>query len=318
MFYNYFCVCYNMAMKHIQVTIKTTQEFEEMASFLLMENGAEGASITDKQDYLNLIRDKEIWDYVDENLPQKYDKYVYIKTCFKMDQKDNIKQFKKQVKESLTYFPESFCKIHTKVVQDKNWNTEWRKFYKPLTFENVVINPKWIEANYGDKVVINIDPSMAFGTGQHESTSNCLNLIQQIETKNMEVLDLGCGSGILGITALKLGAKNCLFVEIDAMAMNVCKDNCLLNNLANCEFLVSDNINSVNKQFDIVLANLTVDLLTMYSTSIKRVLKTNGCLIMSGIIDGRQAEIEQVFKNLDINIISHTQKGDWHSYIAKN
>ena len=305
-------------MKYIQVTLKTTPEFEEMASYLLMENGAEGTSIINKQDYFDLIKNKEIWDYVDDNLPQKYDEFVYIKTCFKLTEKDNIKQFKKQVKESLKYFPDSICKVSTKVVQDKNWNTEWKKFYKPLTFESIVINPKWIEADYGDKVVINIDPSMAFGTGQHESTSNCLNLIQQIKTENAEVLDLGCGSGILGITALKLGAKNCLFVEIDAMAMNVCKDNCKLNNLSNCEFLVADNINNVNKQFDIILANLTVDLLTIYSTNIKRVLKSGGFLIMSGIIDGRQAEIEKVFSELGINTISHTQKGDWHSFIATN
>ena len=304
-------------MKYIQVTLKTTQAFEEMASYLLMENGAEGTSIINKQDYFDLIKNKEVWDYVDENLPQKYDDFVYIKTCFKLTEKENIKQFKKQVKQSLKYFPESICKISTKVVQDKNWNTEWKKFYKPLTFANIVINPKWIDADYGDKVVINIDPSMAFGTGQHESTSNCLTLIQQIETKNMQVLDLGCGSGILGMTALKLGAKNCLFVEIDAMAMNVCKDNCELNNLSNCEYLVADNIKSVTKQFDVILANLTVDLLTMYSFDINRTLKQGGKLIISGIIDGRQDEIIQVFNKLNIKYITHTQKGDWHSYICQ-
>ena len=304
-------------MKYIQVTLKTTQEYEEMASYLLMENGAEGTSIINKQDYLDLIKNKEVWDYVDEKLPQKYNNFVYIKTCFKLSEKENIKNFKRQVKESLKYFKGSICKISTKIVQDKNWNTEWRKFYKPLTFENIVINPKWINADYGSKVVINIDPSMAFGTGQHESTSNCLTLIQQIETQNKEVLDLGCGSGILGITALKLGAKNCLFVEIDEMAMNVCKDNCALNNLSNCEYLVADNIKSVNKQFDIILANLTVDLLTMYSFDIERTLKANGKLIISGIINGREQEIIEVFKKLNIKQVTHTQKGDWHSYICQ-
>ena len=303
-------------MKYIQITIKTTQEFAEMATYLLMENGAEGASVTDKQDYINLINNHQTWDYIDDNFLDKYDNFVYIKTCFKQNQKNQIETFKNAVNQSLQFFDNAICEIHTDIVEDKNWNTEWKKFYQPLTFGNLVINPKWIKAAYKDKTVINIDPSMAFGTGQHESTSNCLNLVQELQLNNKTVVDLGCGSGILGMSALKLGAENCLFVDIDSQAMKVCEKNCKLNKLKNCEFLVADNINNVNQQFDVILANLTVDLLTMYSYNIKRVLKDNGEL--SGIIHGRENEIISVFEKLDIKSIKHLQKGDWHSYLCRN
>ena len=304
-------------MKYIQLSIKCSNEINEIVSYILMQNGAGGVSIVDKNDYINLINSKNMWDYVDPDLIKSYNDFVYIKCCFKTNQKKEIEKIKAEIKNITQFYTNCVCEISESILEDKNWKTEWKKFYKPLIFNNLVIKPKWIKEKFTDKKVVNIDPSMAFGTGQHESTANCLLLMQELNLDNKTVLDLGCGSGILGLSALKLGAKECTFLDIDENAIKVCKQNAKLNKLSKCFFYVSDNIKMIKEKFDLIFANLTVDLLTLYLTQIKNALSNDGFLIISGIIDSRQDEIINKFKTVNIFPIKHIQKGDWHSYICQ-
>ena len=304
-------------MKYLEITIKCSKELSEIISYILMENGADGVNIIDNQDYINLVNNNQLWDYVDNNLVNTYDDFIYLKTCFKENEASLINKIQEELHNIKNYYENSYFELKTNIIEDKNWNKEWKKYYSPLEFNKIVIKPKWIKQKFKDKIVISIDPSMAFGTGQHESTSNCICLMQELDLTNKDILDLGCGSGILGICALKLGANSCEFVDIDENAIKVCKDNCKLNKIKNANFIVSDNIRNFNKKFEVIFANLTVDILKFYAEQISNVIIKNGYIVMSGIIDSRENEIINVFESLKFKIIKHIQKGDWHSYICQ-
>ena len=175
-------------MKYLEITIKCSKELSDIISYLLMENGADGVNIIDKQDYVNLINNNQLWDYVDNNLVNTYDDFIYLKTCFKENETSIVDKIKDELNNLKNYYENSYYELNTKIIEDKNWNKEWKKYYSPLEFNNIVIKPKWIRQKFKNKIVISIDPSMAFGTGQHESTSNCIELMQELDLSDKNIL----------------------------------------------------------------------------------------------------------------------------------
>ncbi len=309
-----------------EVTIETTTEAIEAVTNILFENGAQGAMIEDPKD-LNpdKINDYD-WDYIDENMLRKsQDELVKIKTYIS-DEK-NVEDFIKVVNEkvqNLTEFGLNIGngKVYTDSVREDDWANNWKQYYKPTKIgNNIVIKPEWEEYNSEkDDIVIEMNPGMAFGTGNHETTSMCVANLEKYVKKDSTVFDIGCGSGILGIVASKLGAKNVLGIDIDEVAVKVANENIVKNGVENIMKAVKGNLaDDIDRSIkpDIVVANIMADIVILLSKDVRDFLPENGLFISSGIILAKIDEVSKALEENGFEIIEIQKKGEWACILAR-
>nr|WP_307759944.1 50S ribosomal protein L11 methyltransferase [uncultured Peptostreptococcus sp.] len=309
-----------------EVTIETTTEAVEAVTNILFENGAQGAMIEDPKD-LNpeKINDYD-WDYVDENMLKKSeDDVVKIKTYIS-DEK-NVKEFIKAVTEEVKNLTEFGLdigngKVYTDSVREDDWANNWKQYYKPTRIgDNIVIKPEWeeYEANDSD-LVIEMNPGMAFGTGNHETTSMCVANLEKYVKKDSTVFDIGCGSGILGIVASKLGAKNVLGIDIDEVAVKVANENIVKNGVDNVMKAVKGNLaDDIDKSIkpDIVVANIMADIVILLSKDVRDFLPKDGIFISSGIILAKIYEVTEALEENGFEVVEVQKKGEWACILAR-
>jgi len=228
--------------------------------------------------------------------------------------------------DSLIYlFPEiDALDFATETVVDQNWGEEWKKYFKPLRVsKNIVIKPTWERYTpAGRDIVIEIDPGMAFGTGQHPSTRMCLEALEDIilkdrTIKNWRVLDVGTGTGILGIACAKLGADRVVCVDIDKKAAEIARENVAVNHVEDRIQIINRDVNTIREPFDLIVANLTVQILLRIHTHLMSLIENAGYLVISGIIDQHKSDIESHFLT-DIFTLHHiiTEK-EWVCYVLQ-
>ena len=188
-------------------------------------------------------------------------------------------------------------RLSMEIVADQDWGEEWKKYFKPLRVsKNIVIKPTWERYTpAGRDIVIEIDPGMAFGTGQHPSTRMCLEAIEDILLKDRggkkwRVLDVGTGTGILGISCAKLGAERVVCVDIDKKAAAIARENAMINNVADRVEIINRDVNSINEPFNIIVANLTAKILVRLRDHLMSLIEKDGYLVISGIIDQNKTE----------------------------
>lgn len=271
------------------------------------------------EDYTNLEQDVEEIahiDLIDEELlakdRTKAKVHMYI-SC-----EDNPLEAVSKISEMLKEANIDF-QVDSLDCNDEDWLNNWKQYFQPSPVgEKLLIRPTW-RKNYDPKgrVVINLDPGLAFGTGTHETTRLCLEVLEKIVKEDTTVLDVGCGSGILGIASLLLGGKSAVGVDIDPMAVKTAKENAVLNNVEDKFTAIEGNFTEkVSGKFDIVVANIVADAIIFLSQGVKAFMKEDSLYIMSGIIDTRVDEvIEEVSKNFEI-----TQKlflNGWYCLTAK-
>ena len=271
------------------------------------------------EDYTNLEQDVEEIahiDLIDEELlakdRTKAKVHMYI-SC-----EDNPLEAVSKISEMLKEANIDF-QVDSLDCNDEDWLNNWKQYFQPSPVgEKLLIRPTW-RKNYDPKgrVVINLDPGLAFGTGTHETTRLCLEVLEKIVKEDTTVLDVGCGSGILGIASLLLGGKSAVGVDIDPMAVKTAKENAVLNNVEDKFTAIEGNFTEkVSGKFDIVVANIVADAIIFLSQGVKAFMKEDSVYIMSGIIDTRVDEvIEEVSKNFEI-----TQKlflNGWYCLTAK-
>ena len=180
--------------------------------------------------------------------------------------------------------------------------------------ERLVICPAW-ETAKTHKKILKIDPGAAFGTGTHPTTFMCLELLDKYVNENKTILDIGCGSGILSVASALLGAKSAIGVDIDETAVKVSKETARLNNVDSlCSFMVGDAIKDVQGKFDIIVANIVADVIIYLSDKIKPLLNKGGMFICSGIIEGRQEEVEAALKNAGLEIFEYKITDNWYAF----
>ncbi|MBQ4128191.1 MAG: 50S ribosomal protein L11 methyltransferase [Ruminococcus sp.] len=210
-------------------------------------------------------------------------------------------------------------KIEEEKCEEDDWLNNWRKYFKPTKVgEKLLICPSWYELEDTDgRVVLDIDPGLAFGTGKHETTRLCLSTLEKYVTDDATVLDVGCGSGILGIAALLLGAKSAFGVDIDPLAVRTAKENAKVNKVDDkFEVVCGDLTEKVQGKYNIIVANIVADAIIFLSKGVREFMDEDTVYIMSGIIDSRLSDVEQALKD-DFIIIDEIFDNGWYCVIAK-
>ena len=229
----------------------------------------------------------------------------------------------KNVSEIVSMLKDKFRELSIEVnigtigLKEEDWADCWKKYYKTLFIgEHVVIVPAWekYEAKEND-VIVKMDPGMAFGTGTHETTALCAELIEKYMPKNSRVLDVGTGSGILAILESKLGANEVDALDIDPSAVKAAKENCLDNEVTNVNVRQSDLIKNASGVYDFISANIVADIILRMSNDVSDYLKEKGLLIVSGIIVSQAEQVENRFKEIGYTLIDKIDKNDWNAFV---
>ncbi len=206
-------------------------------------------------------------------------------------------------------------RIETDGVNSDDWQDKWKTFFKPQSIgERLFVRPVWIDDyDSGNRAVLNIEPGAAFGTGAHETTRLCLETLDKIIKEGDTVLDIGCGSGILAIASMLLGAKEGFGVDIDPLAVKTAKENGIMNNLKEPEltFVCGDLADKVTKKYDVVVANIVADIIILFSTQVRAFMKQGAKFIASGIIDTRADQVCLALQNAGLVIKERIEDNGW-------
>ena len=305
-------------MKYYEITIETTSEASELVAEILTDAGSNGISIFDPNDLLELAEGGVIWDYMDEHLI-KDDGKAQVKGYFLPDDlplaMENIAADFDRLRKNCQFDCGSL-EITQSVIDDEDWLESWKKYYKPIEAGRVTIVPQWIDYNAKEgEYVVKIDPGMAFGTGEHESTKMCLILLQALSVEGKSVIDVGTGSGILALASIKLGANGVEAYDIDDNAVKAAKENAALNNISDRIRVANANLlDKTSGKFDIVLANITADVLIVLPQSLGDYLKEDGVVIISGIILKRENDVKCAFEKAGFNVIERMNMGEWVAF----
>ncbi|MGL4739073.1 MAG: 50S ribosomal protein L11 methyltransferase [Cellulosilyticaceae bacterium] len=309
-------------MDYIQVAIETTTEAVEAISYFLVEENAGGVEICDPKDVMNQDRTQVLFDLIDESL-MKDDGLdtVFVKAYFstEIDIKEKIDAIQKHLKTVSEFLNIGSGAISLLDIPEEKWANEWKKYYKPVKLgKNILIKPTWETCEVKDELVIEMDPGMAFGTGTHETTALCAMLTEQYIKPEDTVLDIGTGSGILGIIAAKMGAKRVIGVDIDPVAVRVAKENVATNHVSDVMDVRAGNLlDVVSEKGNIVVSNIIADVIIILADQVDQVVAEDGVWIASGVINSRKADVmEAMARNGWVTVEVHEQK-EWVAIVAK-
>ena len=309
-------------MNYIQVKIETKTEAVDAISNALMEQGVGGVEIEDPKDILMNPKSPTSWDYLEDSLVSGDPERVIIKAYFPehINYTEKIADIQMRIDEMRSYLDIGSGKLSTSYIEEEEWANEWKKYYKLTRVgENIMIKPTWEEyaKKNDDEIVIELDPGMAFGTGTHETTSMCMTLLERYVKPGDRVIDIGTGSGILGITAAKLGASQVIGGDLDETAVKVAKENVIQNKVASImDVRYGDLLQILKERGDVVIANIIADVIIPLSKTVSSVMRDNAVFISSGIIEGRLEEVVQAIEKY-FEIIEIQRKGEWAAIVAK-
>lgn len=330
-------------MKWTKVEISTTCEAIDLIYIMLDDLGIEGIQIEDNVPITEEEKEAMFIDFLPE-LPEddgtaKVSFYVDVKgnnpdSDNEQNKVDDMEIFINQVRESLkdlsTRIDIGEGKITIEDTEDKDWLNNWKAFFKPFRVaDDIIIKPTWEtldEVNDNNDIVVEIDPGTAFGTGSHETTRLCISALRKYIKPDTKILDVGCGSGILSIISLKLGAPYVAGTDIDKAAITATYENMGVNHIDSEKMDVyGGNIiedlelqNKVNiAQYEIVVANILADVIIPLSGVLAKQMKKDSLFISSGIIDMKKDEVEEALLSNEFEILEVIQMGDWFSFVAK-
>lgn len=304
-------------MEWIEVTIITNRDAIEPISDLIHTMGA-GVSIQDPMDIIRYKPEAD-WVEIDNSIISDNLEEVVVKAYFSTDVADNnIKLIRDHISQISEYTDVGKSEIIVNKVNDSDWENAWKQYYKPVKVGNkIVIKPSWEYYEPTDnEIIIELDPGMAFGTGTHETTRMCMKFLEEFVQSGSIVFDIGCGSGILGICASKLGAQKVIGVDLDIVAVKSSKNNILLNNIQNIEIIHGNLLDVINQKADIIVANIVADVIISISEAVNRYLSQDGIFICSGIIKERIIDVEDSLIKSGFQIIRVDTQGEWAAIAA--
>lgn len=317
-------------MKWKKYTIETTTAAEDYMAQCLMEIGIEGIEIEDNIPLTKADQADMFIDFLPELPPDEGKSNIsfYIEDDGS-DQTEILKQVKITLEEMRQFVDIGSGIITSSETEDLDWINNWKKYFSSFTIGNILIKPTWEELKEEDKdkFMIEIDPGISFGTGKHETTQLCIKeLVKYIGEDHPKVLDVGCGSGILSIVALKLGAREVVGTDIDADCMISTRENMEVNHLDETKgtFYVGNLIDDVELQekvgteeYEIVVANILADVIIPMAPVIPARLKKGGYFITSGIIDFKENQVKEAIEAAGMEIVQINHQGEWVNITAR-
>ncbi len=219
------------------------------------------------------------------------------------------------IAQTSEFIPLGSLETVAREINSEDWENEWRKYYAPIEIKGVTIVPAWIRYT-GGGVPVYIEPGMAFGTGNHETTALCVSLMQEVGIAGKRVIDMGCGSGILGITAARLGAKSVLLSDLDPLATEATEYNARLNGVENVCKVICGDLDLGGEKADFVLANITADVLIRLYDKLGGVINSGDYAVISGIIHARAAEVENCYAR-SFDVVKKEIAGEWQAMLLR-
>lgn len=304
-------------MRWIEVSLDTPAELIDARCEELAALGAEGFVIENEADFQDfLANNHQYWDYVDKELEERFAGVSRIK-CYLADDEGG--------REILRRMREAYPALRVSTLADSDWENNWREYYKPIEVgEKLVVVPEWESIPDGGRLPLRLDPGLIFGTGSHATTRMCLAALEALAGPGVRLLDLGCGSGILGIGALVLGCRSCVGCDIDPKAPDVAEANAALNGIGRDRFTVyaGDILSdpglrrTLGTGYDVVLANIVADVIIPLAGFARDFLREGGAFLCSGIIEGRQDEVRAALEQNGFAVREHFCEEEWHCFLC--
>lgn len=315
-------------MKWNKFRLTTTTEAEDIVSSMLMDLGIQGVEIEDKVPLTQSDKEQMFVDILPET--EADDGVAYLN--FYLEEEDDkekiLAEVRAELKEMESYLNVGVCTIEESQTEDVDWVNNWKQYFHQFYVDDILIIPSWeeVKPEDNDKMVIHIDPGTAFGTGMHETTQLCIRQIRKYTTPETTILDVGCGSGILGMLALKFGAKYSVGTDLDPCAIDATYENMEVNGITRdkYEVMIGNIIDDKEVQdkvgygkYDIVVANILADVLVALTPVIVDQLKEGGIYITSGIIDDKEETVVEAVKAAGLEVLDVTYQGEWVSVTAR-
>lgn len=304
----------------IELTVNTTHIGGDLVSDILWVYTDSGVVISDVQDVIQLAKDGRAWDYADESIFSA-DKTVLVKAYFPIESAvQTLKMVERDLAQLKVNSPLDLGSLETvkREIDGDLWREQWKEHFKPIHIGKVVIVPEWIE--YKEKngeIKVLLDSNMAFGTGEHETTSMCVEMLDKYVKADDTVLDVGCGSGILGITASKLGANKVIMTDIDECAVTATEHNMRLNNVTNGTVLLKNLLDDNSVKGQVIACNIMAEVLIAFAPFIGGNLTDGGIIILSGILVEKLDAVKKAYLDAGFTFVEQKIKGEWSALVVK-
>ena len=315
-------------MKWNQFRLKTTTEAEDIVSSMLADLGIEGVQIEDKIPLTQSDKEQMFVDILPDMPEDDGCAYLTFYLDEEVDKHEMLLKVRQELEEMRSYLNVGDCTIEESQTEDVDWVNNWKQYFHQFYIDDILVIPSWenVEAKDSDKMVIHIDPGTAFGTGMHETTQLCIRQLKKYVTEDTEILDVGCGSGILGMLALKFGAKHSVGTDLDPCAIDATYENMDNNGISRDQYEVmigniiddkevQDKVGS--EKYDIVAANILADVLVPLTPVIIHQLKKGGIYITSGIIEDKEEVVVEAVKKAGLEVLEVNHQGEWVSVTAR-
>ena len=315
-------------MKWNQFRLKTTTEAEDIVSSMLADLGIEGVQIEDKIPLTQSDKEQMFVDILPDMPEDDGCAYLTFYLDEEVDKHEMLLKVRQELEEMRSYLNVGDCTIEDSQTEDVDWVNNWKQYFHQFYIDDILVIPSWenVEAKDSDKMVIHIDPGTAFGTGMHETTQLCIRQLKKYVTEDTEILDVGCGSGILGMLALKFGAKHSVGTDLDPCAIDATYENMDNNGISRDQYevMIGNIIDDKEVQdkvgyekYDIVAANILADVLVPLTPVIIHQLKKGGIYITSGIIEDKEEVVVEAVKKAGLEVLEVNHQGEWVSVTAR-
>lgn len=315
-------------MKWNQFRLKTTTEAEDIVSSMLADLGIEGVQIEDKIPLTQSDKEQMFVDILPDMPEDDGCAYLTFYLDEEVDKHEMLLKVRQELEEMRSYLNVGDCTIEESQTEDVDWVNNWKQYFHQFYIDDILVIPSWenVEAKDSDKMVIHIDPGTAFGTGMHETTQLCIRQLKKYVTEDTEILDVGCGSGILGMLALKFGAKHSVGTDLDPCAIDATYENMDNNGISRDQYevMIGNIIDDKEVQdkvgyekYDIVAANILTDVLVPLTPVIIHQLKKGGIYITSGIIEDKEEVVVEAVKKAGLEVLEVNHQGEWVSVTAR-
>ncbi|MBP3661386.1 MAG: 50S ribosomal protein L11 methyltransferase [Oscillospiraceae bacterium] len=318
-------------MDYLEVTIQTASAGIEAVAAALTAGGFDSLVVEDQAEYENFLEDnRAYWDYIDEEFQAELQGLSRIKLYLEVDgteekQQKKLEKLLEALKRRSPGKNLGTLEISSALLPETNWEESWRDSYPPQPVgERLIVVPCW-NPEAGDRIPIILDPGLTFGTGAHPSTQMCMEFMEELVKPGMDVIDLGSGSGILSIAALRLGAKTAIGVDIDPKAEDIARENAGFNDFGPDRFdAVTGNVTEdrelmealSKKHYDLVFVNIVADVIIGLAPVLKHFMDENTRVICSGILDVRECDVHAALEDAGLTILATRAREDWRSLVA--